>query len=538
MKKNMKLNKIIAVTIMIAVLIGSTVPAFAFSANESRSVESFFIEAKLLKGYGNDYGLDKPPTRMEGIIILIRLLGKEAEALQLQTAPGRFADVPDWAAGYANYAYAEGISVGVGNDRFGTGDLMTAQQFHTLLLRVIGYDDSRGDFSWNSAVDKAETLGILPVDLADRYEDTRNYTYTKRDLIETSFCFLQANYKEADGTLIGTLVDSGVISGELAGSYGLNEVRWESISTNLSKEEYYAFQLKGSTLTVTGSSDKADRKWLLVMISSKETGAQKMKKFESRNTDGEYNISLSLSSLPKGEYYVDLYSNDEKYNQYKSFILSSLILKVEGNDYYFAPAPVYGDNLRYHKGNRIETKDEAMTLMTRADRETTDRIKKLAAEITKDSKDDYDKIRAIHDWVADYVYYDRDYLNGKKSTTNLTSKSVLDSRYAVCSGYSYLTKDLITAAGIPCKVIAGYALGIDRSKDDWGDVDLRRLEPNHAWNEAYVDGRWVIIDTTWDSSNIYESGEFTKGESISHIYFDSTVKYFSNTHKTMDYQLN
>lgn len=527
----------IIVVILIAALLGTSVPAFAFSANESRSVESFFIETELLKGDGRNYGLDKPPTRMEGIIILIRLLGKEAEAQQLQASPSRFLDVPDWAAGYANYADAEGISKGIGNSRFGTGDLMTAQQFHTLLLRVIGYDDSRGDFSWNSAVDKAESLGILPGDLADRYED-RNYTYSKRDLVETSFCFLQANYKEGDGTLIGMLVESGVISGELAGAYGLNQVRWDSISTNLSDEEYYAFQLRNSTLTVTGSSDKADRKWLLVLIRSKETGAERLRKFDSRNPDGEYDISLSLTNLPKGEYYVDLYSNNEKYNQYKSFILSSLTLKAEGNDIYFVPAPVYGDNLRYHKGNRIETKDEAMTLMTRADRETADRIRKLSDEITKDSKNDYEKIRAIHDWVADYVYYDRDYLNGKKSTTNLTSKSVLDSRYAVCSGYSYLTKDLITAAGIPCKVIVGYALGIDRSKDDWEDVNLRGLEPNHAWNEAYVDGRWVIIDTTWDSSNIYEGGEFTKGESISHIYFDSTVKYFSNTHKTMDYQLN
>ena len=33
----------------------------------------------------------------------------------------------------------------------------------------------------------------------------------------------------------------------------------------------------------------------------------------------------------------------------------------------------------------------------------------------------------------------------------------------------------------------------------------------HVWNEAYVDGEWVTLDTTWDSLNIY-NGEYIKSE--------------------------
>lgn len=530
-----KIKRITAVTILVAALLGSSISSFAFSENESRSVENFFVEAQLLKGDGSGYGLDKPTTRMEGIIILIRLLGKEADAQQLQTSACRFLDVPGWAAGYANYADAHGISKGVSDDRFGTNDLMTAQQFHTLLLRVIGYDDADGDFHWYNSVDKAEELEILPRDLAERYEEIN--TYTKRDLIETSFCFLMAQYKEEDATLIGNLIDAGAMPDELAEEYGLVVEGWDNISTNLSEDEHYTFELEDNVLTITGKSEGEDKQWLLAMISNKETGAKKTDKVFRRNPDGEYNFSLSVNNLPKGDYFVDLYSNDEKYNRYTSFILSSLILKVTSGDSYFAPSAVYGENLRSFKGNQVDARDESMTLLTRADRAAIGRISELSAEITKDCTSDYEKILAIHDWVADYVYYDQDYLTGKKDTTNLSSISVLDNRFAVCSGYSALTKDLIAAAGIPCKLIVGYALGIDSEEDDWGDIDLRRLEPNHAWNEAYADGRWIILDTTWDSSNKYEGGSFDKGDAISHIYFDSTLKFYSNSHKTMDYVL-
>ncbi len=530
-----KIKTMIVVTAVIAALLSASIPAFAFSESESRSVENFFVEAQLLKGDGSGYGLDKLPTRMEGIIILIRLLGKEAEAQQMQSYPCRFLDVPAWAAGYANYAYAENISMGIGDTQFGTNDLMTAQQFSTLLLRSIGYDDSQGDFRWYNAVDKAEELDILPGDDADRYDD--NPQYTKRDLIETSFCFLEAQYKGEDTTLIGQLIGSGAISGELAEEYGLAVERWDSITTNFSGDEFYTFDLDDNVITITGKSDDKNKEWILVMIKNKATGVKKTEKVDDRNQDGEYSFSVSVNNLPKGEYFVDLYSNDEKYSYYTSFILSSLVLKVTANDSYFVPSLVYGENLRTYKGNQVESQDEELTLFTRADRDSIDRIGELSAEITKDCGSDYEKILAIHDWVAGYVYYDQDFLDGKTKFSNSTSVSVLENRYAVCSGYSNLTKDLISAAGIPCKLVVGYVLGIGDDENDWGDVNMRKLEPNHVWNEAFADGRWIILDTTWDSSNSYQDGDFTKGGPVSRHYFDSTVKYFSNTHKSMDYDL-
>lgn len=58
---------------------------------------------------------------------------------------------------------------------------------------------------------------------------------------------------------------------------------------------------------------------------------------------------------------------------------------------------------------------------------------------------------------------------------------------------------------------------------------------NHAWNESYINGRWVIFDSTWDSDNKYENGKFSEGTGCTgYGYFDPTIERFSNTHFIMD----
>lgn len=525
-----KIRKLIAFAIVVTMLAATNMPAFAFSENESRSVENFFIEAQLLKGDGSGYGLDKTASRLEGVVILIRLMGRESEALDMSSQPCRFTDVPDWAKGYVNYAYEENISKGVSDDRFGGGDKLTATQYNTLLLRVLGYDDNRGDFQWNASVDRAKKLSILPAAMAWNYVNTG--TYTKGDLMETSFCYLEANFKGKTQTLIGMLTETGVISDELAESYGLNVKSWKSMTTGFDKDNYLNFQLSGDELTVTGTSEDGNNAFLLVRINTLKTGEQKEEKIGKVGYGGQYDISLSLSGLPKGEYYVDVYGNDERYNYYTSIILSSLILNKTGDGLYFEAPPVYGRDLRFQNGNQLESSDYEMTSTTESSKVSADAVSDLAEKITAGLSDDYEKVQAIHDWVAGELYYDRDYAAGKSKRTNINSIDVLNKKYAVCSGYANLTNDLLAAVGIPSRQIFGYALGVT-DVDSWDEADLQNEEPNHVWNEAYVGGRWVVFDTTWDSANTYEGRKLSKGEGASRLYFDVTVPFLSNTHEVI-----
>lgn len=90
---------------------------------------------------------------------------------------------------------------------------------------------------------------------------------------------------------------------------------------------------------------------------------------------------------------------------------------------------------------------------------------------------------------------------------------------------------MLRSAGIPSRLITGHALGVSASGGYWKDVD--HTKSNHAWNDAYVDNRWIIIDTTWNSGNKYEN-EIFKKDSIKYRYFDPSLEAYSYTHKILE----
>ena len=108
-----------------------------------------------------DFALDRAPSRVEALVLLIRLLGKDAEAKTYDAAKCPFDDVQEWAKGYVAYAYDNGLTNGMSAAKFGT-DNATVQQFETFVLRAMGYSDANGaDFTWDHPETLAEKLGIV-----------------------------------------------------------------------------------------------------------------------------------------------------------------------------------------------------------------------------------------------------------------------------------------------------------------------------------------------------------------------------------------
>jgi len=126
----------------------------------------------LFKGTGTDsegnpiYDLMEAPTRQVAITMLIRLLGKEADA-RSGDWDHPFTDVDSWAEPYVGYAYVNGLTKGVSEDKFGGNNLVSTYQYLTLTLRALGYDDSAGDFRWDDPNALSEKIELTSGDYQD-----------------------------------------------------------------------------------------------------------------------------------------------------------------------------------------------------------------------------------------------------------------------------------------------------------------------------------------------------------------------------------
>ena len=157
------------------------------------------------------------------------------------------------------------------------------------------------------------------------------------------------------------------------------------------------------------------------------------------------------------------------------------------------------------------------------------KIIELSKQISVDSSNDYEKALLIHDWIAGNIYYDFDALNGDEGYGDTSAMGVFESKKSVCAGYANFTAALLRAEGIPCKVVSGRTTYSAWIKDVIFSEDI-----SHAWNEAYIDGRWMIIDSTWDSNNRYENGQFLYKKISDSRFFDPSIEWFSLDHKIVN----
>ncbi|HPM00012.1 MAG TPA: S-layer homology domain-containing protein, partial [Bacillota bacterium] len=115
------MKKTMAILLITALLLTMTMPAYAANTTEAEIQASALKKLGLFKGVSDtDFDLDRAPSRVEAIIMLIRVLGKESEVLSGNwTHP--FTDVASWADKYVGYAYEKGLSGGISASEFGTG---------------------------------------------------------------------------------------------------------------------------------------------------------------------------------------------------------------------------------------------------------------------------------------------------------------------------------------------------------------------------------------------------------------------------------
>ena len=281
------------------------------------------------------------------------------------------------------------------------------------------------------------------------------------------------------------------------------------------------FGVESDTLNIFGSLENDDHKYCAIVLNQTEKEMFPV-------VNGIVDCSVNLPDKEK-EALVEIYVGASRYGNYKSIILDYVILKHNNGRWYFEKSPVYDNNNMIF--SKLSSSSEYLAPSERIQSENSD-IAELAQSITQSIDGDYMKAKAIHDWVSSNIHYDFDSLR-IGSYENMDALSVYATKKGVCEGYANLTAALLRSLKIPCTVRGGYALGIDTNKK-WSEKIINGTETNHAWKEVFVDNRWIIVDSTWDSQNKYENGNYTKGEFITDVYFDSTLEYFSLSHKLME----
>ncbi|MFB5761303.1 transglutaminase-like domain-containing protein [Paenibacillus medicaginis] len=114
-----------------------------------------------------------------------------------------------------------------------------------------------------------------------------------------------------------------------------------------------------------------------------------------------------------------------------------------------------------------------------------DKAAQLAKKLTRSAQSDEEKVQAIYEYIVGTIRYDK-----ALATSDLTDylpniNRTIAGQKGMCYDYASLFASMLRSIGIPAK--------LDMGTSEYVDV-------YHAWNEVYLNGKWVTIDTTVDAS--------------------------------------
>lgn len=168
------------------------------------------------------------------------------------------------------------------------------------------------------------------------------------------------------------------------------------------------------------------------------------------------------------------------------------------------------------------------------DKYVLDTASKIIKKIIKDDMTDYEKEKAVYDWLFKYVNFDEgSFAAIPTEDDNSTPYGVLKSRSAICVGNATTFKLFMGMLGIDCKIIHSTEAG------------------EHAWNMVKLDNEWYHCDLTFDGGykepkymefNMpdsvasrngfsYDHAEFPRAESVKYCYIYQTAKYLKDVYK-------
>lgn len=166
----------------------------------------------------------------------------------------------------------------------------------------------------------------------------------------------------------------------------------------------------------------------------------------------------------------------------------------------------------------VETNDTKD--LSKTDIAVINKINSIVSKTITSSMTDYEKVKAIHDYIILNTSYDMRVYKEEASMPEASyrAEGALLYKTAVCAGYAEAFQLFMTALDIPNVVYFGTATQDGQSID-------------HAWNGVKLENKWYQVDVTWDDPT---SG---KSSFIRYDYFLRNDAFFGQDHswKKSDY---
>lgn len=132
-------------------------------------------------------------------------------------------------------------------------------------------------------------------------------------------------------------------------------------------------------------------------------------------------------------------------------------------------------------------------------------VNDLISRLPLQDKNDYEKIKIIHDYIINNVRYDTNYNRNENSGKNNNSSKATGPLFyhlATCNGYTDLMAIFLTK------------LGFNNYKIATTPDEISYSSTGHVWNAVKIDNQWRHLDLTWDDP-ISNDGK----DNLYHRYF-------------------
>ena len=194
------------------------------------------------------------------------------------------------------------------------------------------------------------------------------------------------------------------------------------------------------------------------------------------------------------------------------------------------PTPPARPDLSLYRSGQIDPRARTLSekIQAAAFRNPATGLKDLTAALVGQEKDPFMKVKLIHDWICVNISYDVAMLKSQFATDQ-DIEHVMNSRKAVCSGYSRVFQAMAEFAGIPSVTVSGY------TKNQVGPRGLTAGN-SHAWNIVQINGGRYIVDTTFDSGHV-KDWIFIRRYSTDNLFVDPRISLYARYPKQDEQQL-